>query len=665
MEYSLKRLNENINFENLQTLDFIEKLNVIGFEIDDIKNEYDSFNNFINKIRLEIKIPANRQDLLIETFLIKEIQSIFTSKDLERWKKSKTFYIKYLQKLYKKNYILNSIQLNKKKDHLIIYNIELTNLTLGASPNWIKQKLIDYGSQPKNNIEDLLSLVYHEWGQPFSLSCVEFSKFQLLNIFANENYELMYYIPDKNTFIPSQNFSDTIDNSTHRFFISSIWFEKEFFNKQKTKVFSQEYRTSFLENFKFAFQRLLTLLELVYSCSIRTNIFSNLETTISFLKPDKIIPLRIELLKKILNINTINLEVFSIANLKIICKTKSILYFSISNLRSDLSREIDLIEEYSRFIGYKNFQEIFPNSKNKTKNDSQKSISFIKQFFINYGFNEILNNSLDDLNDSQSIMLLNPLNNEFTYLKTNLLQKLFNTFEKNIKQNNKLNNYFEIGRIFRKSKNKKIIEIEQISSIFQLQFIKKDYGLTSEWFRAKGFVENFLLAFGYKNLETIFIEKDDYLYHPTKSIAFKLNNKIIAKFGEVNPIVLNNINSKFATYIFESNLEFLKPWRLNSSINLFNEYSKYPSIRKDLSCIVPKIANFSDILKFIKNNLSFLKRSEIFDVYFDSNDLYKASISISLEFQSENETLTNEIIDNEIRKLKNLLSINFAIEFKD
>jgi phenylalanyl-tRNA synthetase beta subunit len=63
--------------------------------------------------------------------------------------------------------------------------------------------------------------------------------------------------------------------------------------------------------------------------------------------------------------------------------------------------------------------------------------------------------------------------------------------------------------------------------------------------------------------------------------------------------------------------------------------------------------------------LSFLKRSEIFDVYFDSNDLYKASISISLEFQSENETLTNEIIDNEIRKLKNLLSINFAIEFKD
>lgn len=665
MEYSLKRLNENINFENLQILDFIEKLNVIGFEIDDIKNEYDFFNNFINKIRLEIKIPANRQDLLIETFLLKEIMSIFTSTNLERWKKSKAIYSKYLEKIYGKEYLSCSLQINNKKEPIFIYNIEVTNVTSQSSPNWIKQKLIDYGSQPKNNIEDLLTLTYHEWGQPFSLSCIKLSPDEKLNFFINEKYELAHSLLEKTPLVSYDKFSENKDSSNYRFFISSIYFEKELFDQQKFKSFSKSFRTSFLENFKFSFQRLLTLLQIVYSCSITKNIFSNLDETISFLKPDKIIALRVDLLRKILNITSIDLKIFNIANLKIICKTKNILYFSISHLRNDLTREIDLIEEYSRFIGYKNFHEIFPKSENKIKNSFNNSIPFIKQFFINYGFNEILNNSLDDINNSQSIILLNPLNNEFSYLKTTLLEKVFSIFEKNIKQNSKLNNYFEIGRIFIKNEDQKIKEIEQIASIFQLQIIKKDTNLTSEWFRAKGFIENFLFLFGYKNIETIFLDKKDYLYHPTKSIAFKFNNKIIAKFGEINPTLSNNINSKFATYIFESNLEFLKPWRLNSSINLFNEYSKYPSIRKDLSCIIPKIANFSNILKFIKTNLHFLKRTEIFDIYFDAEKLYKVAIGISLEFQSENETLTNEIIDNEIRKLKNLLSINFNIEFKD
>jgi hypothetical protein len=68
MEYSLQTLNENSNLKSLTTTEIIDQLNLIGFEVDETFNETFITNKFLDNLRLLIKIPANREDLLAERF---------------------------------------------------------------------------------------------------------------------------------------------------------------------------------------------------------------------------------------------------------------------------------------------------------------------------------------------------------------------------------------------------------------------------------------------------------------------------------------------------------------------------------------------------------------------------------------------------------------------
>ena len=80
MQYSLKNLNKIANLKNLTLNNLIEKLNIIGLEVDEVFFEVETFENNIKDIQLTIKIPANRDDLLNEVIFVKELASIF---DLE------------------------------------------------------------------------------------------------------------------------------------------------------------------------------------------------------------------------------------------------------------------------------------------------------------------------------------------------------------------------------------------------------------------------------------------------------------------------------------------------------------------------------------------------------------------------------------------------------
>jgi hypothetical protein len=86
MEYSLYRLNKCANLNKINLSDIVDKLNLIGFEVDDIFNERLLTNKFINNIRLLIEVPSNRQDLLNEQLFLKELATIFLFEVYELWK---------------------------------------------------------------------------------------------------------------------------------------------------------------------------------------------------------------------------------------------------------------------------------------------------------------------------------------------------------------------------------------------------------------------------------------------------------------------------------------------------------------------------------------------------------------------------------------------------
>ena len=297
-----------------------------------------------------------------------------------------------------------------------------------------------------------------------------------------------------------------------------------------------------------------------------------------------------------------------------------------------------------------------------TKND-KKSLAVIKQFFLNYGFNEIMTNSIYEYSkiEKESIKITNPLNKELAILRTSLLPNLVKTFESNLRSNIKNQKFFESGRIFKRFNNK-LIEQDRFGGIFILDFQKQTKENVNEYFQAKGFIESLLLNFGYKNLNFVKITNNFNYYHPERSGLIEVNGVILGTFGELSPQYEKLIVNKQKVYLFEFNLNSFKSWRINSNIISYKNYSKYPAIVRDLSVKIDKNTNFTKLKEIASQNIKNLKNIQILDIYFDASQQTLVNLTLRLEFQSEIETLRTEVIEFEVTKIIENLKSNFEIE---
>jgi phenylalanyl-tRNA synthetase beta chain len=694
MEYSLYTLNQLSQLNQLTINEIIDKLNLIGFEVDDIFTEEIEKNNKLKNIRFLIKIPSNRDDLLVEHFFLNELKTIFLFSLYERWKKVKENYFFLLKQNYLKYKNYETLHIDSNLPSILVYSIEIKNFNKHFKlPNWIKKKLENGGltTQSKTSITNLLNLVTLEWGQSLneaaSLNLKVDKKLKLERLFEQsihyKNDEKFYLekgtivLKDENNkifnalgiFDSFLNNEIGEENHSADLLITGIFYdiEKNPLNLStiNTKISLRFLRKSYLETLKIAFQRLLTLIEILNLGEISIKKYVKKDKAF-ILKHKYILRLRKKTLKNVLNFENYDKKIFERANLKLVCETKKDFYFQIPKTRKDLQREIDLIEEYSRFIGYKNFIELAPVKNLTYSKNTEESTEYIKTFFLNYGFTEILTNSINDLKTQKrnSILIKNPLNNELSILRSDIISQIVRIFDNNSKLGF-AKNYFEIGRVFKNS-NQKIIEQDKLAGIFTFPFTKQTKQLSLEWFISKGFLENLLRIFGYNNLSVEPFYLENSVYHPKRSILIKKDEKILGKFGEINPQIEGIVNLKCPIYIFEFNLHHFKKWRMISEIKTIQEYSRYPSIRKDLSFVISKKESFSNLKKIIEENCQDLINLEFFDIYYDSSNISEnINLGLRFEFQSKIKTLKNEFIEEEIKKIKELLILKFNVQFID
>ena len=676
MEYSLYDLNKVTDLKNLKIETLINRLNLIGLEVDNVMTKNIDLNSSLTDQILTIAIPANREDLLTEKLFVQELQSIFKIKPFSYWNITKQTYkpiINNVKSQYQ-NYSKHIIDSNL--ENVLTYIIEVEKYKKIKTPTWLELKLLKFNIKSKNILEDIINLVILEWGQNVNILNGENNNFKLIKLpepflytdKTNQSYNLeegTVVLTNSNLEILSVLGLFKIQSSnTNACFLELTFYdihENPLNLKTINTQLSYRYlRKNFLSHAKKTFQRVLSLIELLCYAKIKPIIYHNKVQQTEIKKP-QILTLTKKSAKQFLNISEYNSTVFIQAGLKIICETSQTFYFEIPTTRADLNRSVDLIEEYSRFIGYANFQELIPVKQITYSTQNNNSIDFTKQFFLNYGFNEIVTNSIYDVEKSikQSVKIKNPLNKELAVLRTSLIPNLLTTFEENLKSNNNNQQFFEIGRTF-KIFEQKIIEQEKLGGIFNFRITGKNLNADTHWFFVKGFLQNYLEHYMYKNLTFTSINKTLTYYNPTRSTIIKDNDLVLGSFGELNPLIKINNDSKETIYVFELNLNLLPSWRLNTEIKSFKPFSKFPSIKKDISLQFPSDTNFIKLRQFITLNLLALKNMEFFDVYFEEkNRKQKVNIGIALEFQSEKETLTTEFIEQQIQSLTLKLQQNF------
>jgi phenylalanyl-tRNA synthetase beta chain len=349
-------------------------------------------------------------------------------------------------------------------------------------------------------------------------------------------------------------------------------------------------------------------------------------------------------------------------------KEKSSWQVQIPQLRSDdIVREIDIIEEIGRLHGFNNFLTTLPKLKKIGSEDlSYKTRKKITSCLLNLGFNELAHYSL--VNEKtfllNKIKLINPLLSDCANLRSSLIPSLIKTVENNIKQGNSIIEGFEYGHVFSINEKGLFEEKENIAGIFggaKTKFSWSENSISLNWFKAKGKMEQ---LFDQLNLvvDWTTLNNPESIYHPYKTSQLYLTNgKKLGIFGQISPILANQLNIDVEIYIFELDLGIIQNQMEKNQLSIYKPYILYPKIIKDISFIIHQHVSFTELKNLLyANGTKFLLEINLLDEYRgNSIPSQHTSLCLQLIFQSNEKTLQTKDIEIIIKNFELLLSEKF------
>lgn len=703
MYTSLDWINELVSLKTIKLNDLIDKLTLGGFEVEEtLEIEI----NKQKKTTLDISATANRADSLSIKGIAKEITALLNTENLDSLYTQPA--LNFQDQI--KN-ILISAESSENYSTFIGITIEnLTNLTI---PKWLTEKLVCSEIEPSNNLLDFQTYILLETGYPFEFYDLEKVKqniqtddFKLTLKSASNNTKFtannnLSYNLDSNILIVEANnyplsIAGIIPNNTVSYTseTNSLLIEASIFNSKKIRQQSRilglrtdrsaRYEKG-LNNSSFieALIRLISLLrisnpELI--CKIHTTSQVKQPTLSKIvLKYENIIeilgPIRDEL-----NEEPNQLEVTQITNY--LDRLNFIFSFDEKNLTwlveipisriDDIEREIDLIEEIGRLHGFNNFMTDLPNIYNIGKEDFSYQIrKKLTSCFLNEGFNELVQYSLVNEKTSNNISLINPLIVDYSTLRTSLLPRLIYIVGENLKQSSYILEGFEYGHVFSGDINLNYTEKEVVSGIFGGLKSKRQWNETAislSWFEAKGKIED---LFRKLNIPVYWkksvLPNYKNILHPYRTAELFLSDQTsLGVFGQIHPIAAKKNNISTGLFLFEFNFDVLKNTFKQKKLSVYQQYSLYPTITKDLSFIVDRKISFIDIKTTISNyGTKYLKSIKLLDEYQGSSiPKDQTSLCIQLTFQSTEKTLITKEIDEILTNLSNILEAKYSITIR-
>lgn len=696
MQTSLKWVNELVNIETINLDYLIEKLTLGGFEVEEIikLNICEQ-----EETALNISATANRSDSLSIEGISKEVAAL-----LNKPARFTNYAIENLD--WKKNLQNISSTIENAEDCSIFIAMTVENLKNTTVPNWLKQKLLSSGVNPTNNLLDFQNYILLETGYPFEFYDLD----KICSKLNTSNFQLTVETSDNpDRFLASNEINYSLNESSLLIKANSIPIsiggiipKKEFCYSDATKslliegsIFNsttirQQSRMLGLRTDRSGrYEKSLkdtSLLESFYKliCLLRIsnpNLICKLHTMSQNAKQDsEPISLHYKTIKEILgpikqyerseNYITPKLITNYLTRLNFTSKydeSRLLWKVKIPYSRSDdITREIDLVEEIGRLHGFNNFLSRLPKIKTiGSEDDSYKLRKKITSCFLNLGFNELIHYSLVKKRTfiQNNIELINPLISDYSNLRLTLLPNLIQTVEENLKQGNSIIEGFEFGHVFSTNSAQNFHEKEYIAGIFGGTNSKSTWSDGSKsltWFEAKGKLEQFFKQLNMKpEWEThSFTEKNE-IFHPYCTAKLYLDNKTdLGIFGQIHPILSKKLNIPSHLYLFELNFECIQNQIQINKLNLYQEYSSYPKIVKDLSFIVPEKISFKKIQDLLYcNGTKFLSNISLLDEYkgksIPDNHI---SLCLQLTFQSNEKTLQNKEIEMTIQDLQALLT---------
>ena len=322
----------------------------------------------------------------------------------------------------------------------------------------------------------------------------------------------------------------------------------------------------------------------------------------------------------------------------------------IPNRSQDLLREIDLIEEIARLIGYDMFDLNLPNPIKPGKlSSSQIALRKLKTGLIVNGFNEVLSYSLVPESKNNLIKISNPLLLETSCLRDNIWQEHIKICNQNIKSGHDYCWIFEVGNIFIKKPDFSQEEILNGALYGKNKFEQwldsnKDNNLT--YYEARGKLKEALSILNLK-IEDRSTDAIDFL-HPGRSSKLFTEGNEVGYFGEIHPNLISNKIALKKMYLFNLKINSIlkASTRQNKWITVYKQFPTVPKMERDINFIFNKKYLVSEIISQIKKSgKKLLEDVNLIDVY-DDDSFGKELISYTfrLSYRDSEKTLLDSDI---------------------
>ena len=558
----------------------------------------------------------------------------------------------------------------------------IKNITVQESPKWLKNKLNSIGQKSINNIVDLANYIMFDMGQP--LHTFDYNKLngKMIEVrAAKQNEEIIclnnetkklsindIVIADKGGPIAIAGVIGGL-HSQVEYGTTDILLESAVFNEINIRRTSKKY--DYAKEASKRFERGVDFKNVINVMDKFTKILLEIsggDPSIDYIDistdwNNKEILFDVLKCNNFLGTSLNSKEIKNIFNSLNINCSKGIHSFkcSIPSYRNDLEREVDLFEEVARVYGYDRIpSELnFKFSSNSLIHDDSIIEDKVREILSNNGFNEHYSNSLyskqeTELSNNKPIKIINPLSRDMKFVRNSLIPGILKSLSYNEKRECSFLKYYEIGSINFSSKEQYNLSIENRRLCLaylgdNIESWQGDYPFNI--CDVKGDISMLMHNLGFK--------KNDYSVESNNSnfiISILINKNVVGEIIGLSDKLKKQYGIINNVIICDIDLDKLKKMYNKIKIS-YKKIVAYPSINRDIAILVKSSISNVDITKNIfEVSSSLLKEVKLFDIYQDKNlgkDI--KSMAYSLQFQSNDRTLTTKEVDQEIALIiKNL-----------
>ncbi len=642
-----------------------ERLTLTGLEIDGVHEKGDD-------VIFDIEVTSNRGDCLSHFGVAREV-SAFTGAET-----------KFPGALEDSPSMSERVHIDDPGLCRRFTSRIIRGVKVGPSPVWLVEKLEAVGERSINNIADITNYVMHELGQPmhsFDLDKLVGQKLVVRRAHADESIttldeverklnDTMLAICDTERAVAVAGimggFQSGITGDS-----TNVLLEVAYFERESIRNTSRELGLSTEASYRF--ERGVDIDNLIGASNRATELICELaggtadEFTDVYPEPIQRITIKAESVAaetlRLTGIAFSDDQVNDILGRLGIEKTGADTY-SVPTWRHDLAIPEDLVEEVIRVHGYDKIGESIPESRGAGEyHQSEPRKRKARAFLAATGFTEAISYSFVDagaaslytgLNDlgfskAQNVLINDPIIEGADLMRSTLLPGIVEAANTNFRHKEKNLKIFEIGRIFQGSDSIDALPEESESIAFMMSG-REIYsgsavvGREFDFFDLKAVVESAAESLGARKIN--FAASDDVKHlQPGQSAFIECDGRKIGTAGKLNSDIASSYKFKQPVYIAEINLSVIL--EAPESVSVYKPLDAFPSIIRDVSLVVSNETHYSRIIDVIgSGDFEYFEGTTYVDTYSGSGiSDDERSITIRLEYRSQERTLTDEEVD--------------------